>query len=37
VQPHHHGPLAAIVSRRYPHVESQAVFARMTVIPVEPT
>ena len=35
VEPDHHRPLAAIVSRRCPQVESQTVFARMTVIPVE--
>ena len=35
VQPHHHGPLAAIVGAGRPHVESQAIFAGIAVVPVE--
>jgi hypothetical protein len=35
VQPDHDGTLAAIVGGRRPQVESQTIFARMAVVPIE--
>ena len=34
VQPHHDGPLAALLGARRPHVEPQTVLARVAVVPI---